>query len=216
MIRRLQRLILRLLVGLFVASVLWVAGVSAWRLNTGWSFRFSPVPQGKILGRHQSVTVHAYGWGDSVRGEYGLEYECVELVNRYYVQVLGYRNLTRTGDADSYFWSASAKELKAFPNGGSVAPAVHDILVFDGAPTDGQVGHVAIIVEVDELNGTVTFIEQNMKVFADRMFERDVWKDTLPLRHLGDQWFVDQSSYPFPIAGWSRLLDQPVSPRSLK
>lgn len=210
MIRRLQRLIL----GLLVVSVLWVAGVSAWRLYTGWSFRFSPVPHGTILGTHSGVTVHAYGWGGSVRGDYGLEYECVELINRYYVQVLGHRNLTRTGDADSYFWNATAKGLKAFPNGGIVAPAVHDILVFDGGPEDGSIGHVAVIVEVTE--NSVTFIEQNMKVSTDRVFERDVWKDTLPLRHLGDEWFVDHGFYPFPIAGWSRLLDQTASPRSLK
>lgn len=210
MIRRLQRLILTLL----IASLLWVAGVTVWRINTGWNFRFSPVPHGTILGNHQGVTVHAYGWGDSVRGDYGLEYECVELVNRYYVQVLGHRNLTRTGDADSYFWSATAKGLKAFPNSGPVAPAVHDILVFDGGPEDGSVGHVAIIVEVTDSG--VTFIEQNMKVFTDHAFEKDVWKDTLPLQHVDGEWFVDHGLYPFPIAGWSRSLDQKASPRSTK
>ncbi|MBI4256823.1 hypothetical protein HY626_02075 [Candidatus Uhrbacteria bacterium] len=114
MIRRLQQLTL----GLIAAMILGLALFTAWRLNTGWSFRFSPVAHGTILGEHHGVTVHAYGWGDSVRGEYGLEYECVELVNRYYVQVLGHRNLTKTGDADTYFWDAKAKMLQAFPNGG--------------------------------------------------------------------------------------------------
>lgn len=210
MIRTLQRLILALLIG----SVLWVAGVTIWRLNTGWSFRFSPVSHGTVLGSHHGVTLHAYGLGGSVRGEYGLEYECVELINRYYVQVLGHRNLTRTGDADTYFWSATAKGLRAFSNGGPVAPAVHDILVFDGGPEDGEVGHVAIIVAVTDTN--VTFIQQNMKVFTDRVFERDVWKDTLSLQQVGDDWFVDQGLYPSPIAGWSRPLEQTASPRSLK
>lgn len=210
MIRRLQRLILMML----VASILWVVGFAAWRLNTGWNFRLSPVPHGTILGEHQGVAVHAYGWGDSVRGDYGLEYECVELVNRYYVQVLGHRNMTKSGDADSYFWSATAKGLKAFPNGGVNPPAADDILVFDGGPEDGSVGHIAIIVEVTDTS--VTFVEQNMKVFADRVFEKDVWKDSLPMRHLEDEWFVDPGHYPFPIAGWSRPLDQTASPRSLK
>lgn len=214
MIRKLQRLILRLLVGLFVASVLWVAGVTVWRLNTGWSFRFSPLSHGTVLGTHQDVAVHAYGWGDSVRGDYGLEYECVELINRYYVQVLGHQNLTRTGHADSYFWDATAKGLRAFPNGGPVSPAVHDILVFDGGPADGSIGHVAIIVAVTDTS--VTFIEQNMKVYTDRMFEKDVWKDTLPIQRLENAWFIQQGPYPFPIAGWSRPLDQSTSPRGLK
>ena len=167
MIRRLLRLILALL----IVSVLWIAGFTTWRLNTGWSFRFSPVAHGTILGEHQGVTVHAYGWGDSVRGNYGLEYECVELINRYYVQVLGHRNMTKTGDADTYFWNAKAKGLQAFPNGGVDAPAVNDILVLDGGPEDGSVGHVAIVVEVDVSQGTITFIEQNMKVLTAVNYE---------------------------------------------
>ncbi|MBI4256824.1 CHAP domain-containing protein [Candidatus Uhrbacteria bacterium] len=91
---------------------------------------------------------------------------------------------------------------------------MNDILVFDGGPNDGSVGHVAIIIAIDTVNDTVTFIEQNMKVLTDRVFERDVWSDTLPLKYLDDEWFVEPGHYPFPIAGWSRPLNQSASPRS--
>ncbi|NQV90468.1 CHAP domain-containing protein [Candidatus Uhrbacteria bacterium] len=197
-----------------VVCVVGVAGYTFWRLNTGWTFRFIPLVHGTVLGEYEGVTVHAYGWGDSVRGEYGLEYECVELVNRYYVQVLGHRNLTKTGHADSYFWDAQAKGLQAFPNGGVDAPAINDILVFDGGPKDGSIGHVAVVIEVDVQEGTITFIEQNMKVFTDYVFERDVWKDSLPLTHLNGEWFVESGNYSFPIAGWSRPVNQSSPTRS--
>lgn len=190
---------------LFIGIVLCVTCVTVWRLNTGWSFFLAAPAHGEILGVENGVEVRAYGVGGSVRGEFGLEYECVELVNRYYVQVLGYRNMTRTGHAESYFWDARAKGLIAFQNGSSTPPAIHDILVFDGGESDGSVGHVAVVVGVDVDAGSVTFIQQNIRARADAVFVRDVWKDTLALRSLEGEWFINQGHYTFPVAGWSRV-----------
>jgi len=179
-----------------------------WRLATGWMLLFL-VPHGELLGTYEGVEVRSDGMGSSVRGEYGYEYECVELVNRYYVKVLGHSNMTKTGHADSYFWEANQKGLIAHPNGSSVRPQKHDILVSDGGPEDGSPGHVALIVDVDEAAGIVTIIQQNTVVRADFIFRRDVWIDTLQLRTVDGDWFVDQGPYPIPIAGWSRLPATP-------
>ena len=200
MIRFFRRVLIAWLVGL----ILWLAGFTAWRLHTGWKFFFNAPAHGEILGVENGVAVRAYGWGDSQRGEFGLEYECVELVNRYYAQVLKYRNMAKMGHAESYFWDASPKGLVAYPNGGSVPPAVHDILVFDGGFEDGSVGHVAIVVGVDVANNTVTFIQQHSIATADVVFRRERWKDTVPLRFLDGKWFVAQGRYTTPVAGWSR------------
>ena len=182
-----------------------VAGRVAWRLGAGWKFVFAVPAHGEILGTENGVTVHAYGWNGSFRGKFGLEFECVELINRYYTQVLEHRNMSRTGHAESYFWGADEKGLVAYPNGGTTAPAIHDILVFDGGLQDGSIGHVAVVVKVNEAEGSITFIQQNSVAFTDWVLRRDIWKDNLPLRHLGDEWIVDQGSYTDPIAGWSRL-----------
>jgi hypothetical protein len=189
----------------WTALVLCAALLIAWRLTTGWSFFFAAPPHGEILGVENGVEVRANA-SASVRGEYGLEYECVELINRYYVQILGHRNMTRTGHADSYYWSAHEKGLAAYPNGGSTRPEIHDILVFDWADDDGSVGHVAVVVDVDLATGSVTFIQQNMTVRADGgLFRREVWMDTLPLRSLNNGWTVEQGHYNIPVAGWARV-----------
>jgi hypothetical protein len=180
-----------------------------WRMATGWKF-FLQVSHGDLLGTYEEIEVRAKGMRSSVRGTYGLEYECVELVNRYYVQVLGHRNMTKTGHADSYFWDATQKGLVAYPNGSHVIPQKHDILVFDEGDSDGSPGHVAIIVDVDVITGVVMIIQQNTIVRTDWVLRRDIWKDTLRLVRAEDVdgWYVDQGSYTIPVVGWSRLPAQ--------
>ena len=209
-----RRMLKRVIVVTLLVPLMWVAGLTAWRLRSDWTFFFLAPQAGEILGTHNGVSVYAYGSGGSVRGDYGLEYECVELVNRYYVQVLGHRNMTKTGHAESYYWDAREKGLIAYNNGESVAPSVHDILVFDGGQDDGSVGHVAIVVEVDKERGSITFIEQNMIAYTDWVFRRDIWKDTLPLTHLDGEWFVDQRRYTLPVVGWSRIAPPTTRTRS--
>ncbi len=210
-----MRVIKSLSVLALVALLLWAAGLTALRLGAGWTFSFTAPAAGDVLGTHNGVDVRAYGSGGSVRGEFGLEFECVELVNRYYVQALGHRNMTKTGHAESYYWDARHKGLVAYPNGGSEPPAVHDILVFDGGESDGSVGHVAIVTQVDLEAGAITFVEQNMIAYTDFVFRRDIWKDTLPLlKNLDGEWFVDQGRYTLPVAGWSRLATPATQTRS--
>lgn len=158
-----------------------------------------PMFHGRVLGAYRGH--YLYMHIDSVRGKYGLEYQCVELINRYYVEELGYRNLTRTGHADSYLWSAKRKGLIAHMNGSSSKPQLDDILVFDIGNNDGQVGHVAIIIKVTD--DEVCFVQQNF--FYKN---KPVVHDCLPMQQFEGGWYVTtiktKKDYP-PVAGWSRL-----------
>jgi hypothetical protein len=96
------------------------------------------------------------GWGT-----YGLQYQCVEYVRRFYFLVKGIETregkMERrwNGNANTYFRTAERKGLDAFENGGKVPPQPEDILTFAGGPY----GHVAIITAV--LPDRIEFIEQN-------------------------------------------------------
>lgn len=108
----------------------------------------------------RSNGLYPYGscQGNSV---YGLQYQCVEYVRRFYHRVKGIETRKGVtgklwaGDAKSYFKTADLKGLHAFKNGGTVAPQPDDIIVFKGGPY----GHVAIITSVAD--GHIEIIQQN-------------------------------------------------------
>lgn len=152
---------------------------------------------GRIMGFYKKVPVYYHG-SESKRGRYGLEFQCVELINRFLVS-LGHRNLTRTGHADSYFWNADSKGLKAFSNGGHEQPRVDDLLIFDKGNQDGSPGHVAIIYSVTDKY--VCFVQQNVGT---------KWRDCLPMnRTLDNGWNItipaELTNECPPVAGWSRI-----------
>ncbi|MFQ5779638.1 MAG: CHAP domain-containing protein [Nitrospiria bacterium] len=91
------------------------------------------------------------------RSLYGLKYQCVEYVRRFYhlVQGVETRNGFWEGHANTYFKTAEGKGLNAFENGGPVPPLPDDIITFQGGPH----GHVAIITAVTDDH--IEFIEQN-------------------------------------------------------
>jgi surface antigen len=101
-------------------------------------------------------------------GTYGYIFQCVEYVNRFYVQAFSHRNMRGTGSGKDYFNSASTPDypLNQYSNGCPVLPQAGDILCFDaweGKPSNPD-GHVAIVrdVTMNGDNGTVTVIQQNV------------------------------------------------------
>ncbi len=164
-------------------------------------YRFSLPPHGTILGEVDGIQVFSANGGDD-RGQFGLEYQCVELVNRVFVEKHGHRNLTQTGHADSYYWYAKEKGLVSYTNGGDVRPEPWDALVFDGGDSDGTVGHIAVISRV--LDDRVEFIQQNFTSCQLFFVCRYNWQDSLPISRSGNGWSVHQGTYPQPVAGWSR------------
>jgi len=85
----------------------------------------------------------------------GMKWQCVEYVNRYYLQNYG-QNIRIAGqNAVDYYGNAAQRGLDAYPNGGQVAPQIGDILCLSG----NTYGHVAIIREVNTSN--IKVIQQN-------------------------------------------------------
>lgn len=146
--------------------------------SSGW--------RGQILGFYQSTAVRRQR-GDNRRGVYGLEFQCTELVNRYLVGQ-GHRNLSHTGNADSYYLAPTAKGLEHFANGGQTRPEPGDLLVFDG---NTGPGHIGIVYQVTE--NSVCLVQQNTPY----------WHECLPL-HFREGWHVEPITPDLPCLGWSR------------
>jgi len=109
-------------------------------------------PFGTYLGTYNGVASYSNGSNGYVSNTYnyvngtntGMEWQCVEYVNRYYL--INYlMNIRIAGqNAVDYFPNAAARGLVSYTNGGTVAPSIGDVLCFSG----NTYGHVAIIREV--------------------------------------------------------------------
>lgn len=111
------------------------------------SAKIAGVPYGTYLGEFNGVAAYSNGTVSNTgkRGVFGLMYQCVEFVNRYYVKVFGHKNMTGSGNAQNYYPTAASRGLRAYPNGGTEPPQSGDILCFAG----GGYGHVAIVRSVE-------------------------------------------------------------------
>lgn len=146
--------------------------------------------RGQVLGFYQGVPVRRHV-GESQRGAYGLEYQCVEFVNRYLVS-LGHRNLTRTGNADSYYYEARYKGLQSMPNGSTAHPEAGDILVFDPDGIGKDPGHVAVVSSVER--DKICVVQQNSPE----------WFRCLKLENAAGRWRVQPQNPNLPCVGWVR------------
>ncbi len=100
--------------------------------------------------------------------DYGLKWQCVEYIRRYYKDVLSHEFGTK-GHAEDYFDSTiadgatnSIRGLTQYQNGSSRKPETGDLIVFWNNENNksGGVGHVAIIASVS--NDSVTIAQQNV------------------------------------------------------
>lgn len=140
-----------------------------------------------------------------------MEFQCVEFINRFYAKKLHFKNMTRTGDADSYFWNATEKGLVAFANGSSTPPRMYDILVFDKSDHDGIPGHVAIISGVDLAHGTINVVQQNSVAKRyEGLLKKVISKESFPIeKNAQGEWFMPTQRNRLPVAGWSRPRSSP-------
>ncbi len=97
-------------------------------------------------------------------GQYGWEYQCVELVMRHF---LSKWSLNWDGDATDLLDNAPLGKVDVYSDGDAAHPPVPgDMIVFGG----GEMGHVALVTEV---TGTeVTIIEQNVPSSFERKLQR--------------------------------------------
>lgn len=156
---------------------------------------------GTSVGSFDGVDAYSNGSNTHVSGAYsccGMEWQCVEYVNRYYVQRLGHTNLKGTGHARSYFATASSKGLVAFANESTTPPAVGDMLVSEGRPgsESAKYGHIALVREVGP--SYVKVIHQN---WANDSSDNE---KTLSMSVSGGSYTVSGFSQSYPVTGWLR------------
>lgn len=115
-------------------------------------------PYGDVIGTYNGIAAKSNGDQATDRlGEFGLEFECVEYVNRYYIQKLHYTddhcgfpgNMRSCGNGVDYYPHAATIGLTPYANGGTVPPQPEDIISFSGGSTKAfcpqGCGHVAIV-----------------------------------------------------------------------
>jgi hypothetical protein len=110
------------------------------------------------------LNVYSNGTGGQDRaGTFGLQYECTELAMRWAHYKFGEPDIWPVSSAAD-MWNAGPSlpvPLAQEPNGGPVAPAHGDIIVFAATSAD-PTGHVAVVSSVTP--SSVTFVQQNFTV----------------------------------------------------
>jgi surface antigen len=96
---------------------------------------------------------------------YGLRWQCVEFVKRYYHDYLNHKMPDTYGHAKDFFNPAladgelnKARKLLQYSANSKTTPKVNDLLVF-GATSFNQYGHVAIVAKAD--TNEIEMIQQN-------------------------------------------------------
>jgi surface antigen len=161
-----------------------------------------------VLGDFNGVTVHSNGSSDYASGErsivngkdVGLKWQCVEYVNRYYLNKFGINLRDKHSNHAKTFWgNASKMQLARFSNGETTAPQVGDIAVSDS----GTYGHVAIVRSVSD--NQLCVAQQNVYQTSN-----DVNACTT-LGISNGKYTVGYFDNTTPITGWLRLKTVDIS-----
>jgi CHAP domain len=143
------------------------------------------------------------------RGTFGYQFQCVEYVNRFYVQALGHKNMVGTGNANQYFATASSKGLIAYKNGGTTPPQMGDIICSNGNGVN--VGHVAIVRQViDPPTGvkSIRVIHQNWANIPSKdkygawIYNPDANYKELIMTKINGKYTVNSFGSGYPVTGW--------------
>lgn len=155
-------------------------------------------PWGAPIGNFHECLAYSNGnYSNAYLGRYGYRYQCVEWVNRFYVQMMVHKNMRGMGNAEDYYDNYLTLGLCRYPNGGTESPRPGDILCSNG----GDFGHVAVVREVG--SNYVKVIQQNW--FND---SRDN-NMQLGMTVSGGHYTVAGFSASYPVQGWLRLCNLP-------
>lgn len=151
-------------------------------------------PWGTYVGKFHEVCAYSNGTTGYVGpyDTYGYRYQCVEWVNRFYVQMMVHKNMRGSGNANQYYDKYDTLGLNRYPNGGTEPPKPADILCSNG----GQYGHIAIVREVG--SNYVKVIQQNW--YNDYRDSAMV----LSMAVSGGHYTVSGFNSNYPIQGWLR------------
>lgn len=131
---------------------------------------------------------------------YGLKYQCVEFVKRYYHDALKHKMPNTYGHAKDFFNSQlndkilnKDRDLIQFKNPSQSKPRIDDLLVFMGT-TLNPYGHVAIVSKV--FDNSVEIIQQNSGPYGST-------RATFQLKKENNLYKIDNDL----IMGWLRMKD---------
>lgn len=136
---------------------------------------------------------------------FGLRWQCVEFVKRYYYHHLGHSMPDTWGNAVDFFDSslnnASLNErrgLLQFKNGNAFKPQEDDILVYRGTRANPY-GHVSIVVSVTD---------EEMEMIQQNLNTEGTTRTKCSLDSTDKGWFAGN----YLIMGWLRLPSRHYSP----
>jgi hypothetical protein len=148
------------------------------------------------------LNVYSNGDGNQDTAQtYGLQYECVELAQRWAAVRFGAQPIWPVAYAYQ-MWDVGPRlkvPWQQLPNGGAVAPQFGDLLVF-GSTTSSPAGHVAVVAGV--ASDHVDVVEQNWALSNPTGRARLPLDGTTMAARLG-----------MPVLGWLRAS---LAPRGLK
>lgn len=128
---------------------------------------------------------------------YGLRWQCVEFVKRYYYDHLKHKMPNTYGNAKDFFNTNlndgelnTDRNLLQYKNGSKTLPRVNDLLVFS-AVTFNKYGHVAIVSKADSTQ--IEMIQQNPGPTASSRVVYAVEKRN-------GKWYIDRND----LLGWLR------------
>jgi surface antigen len=185
-------------------SVLILAvALCAWTAPSGQPWPVLPfdqpdfAPWGTYVGSFQAVPGYSNGSTGYLGPDdtYGYRYQCVEWVNRFYVQMFAHVNMVHNGNANQYYDNYVQLGLDRYPNGGTEPPEPGDIICSDG----GDYGHIAVIRAVG--TNSVTVVQQNW--YEDSRDSALV----LGMSTGGGYYTVSSFSPSYPVQGWLRIRD---------
>ena len=150
---------------------------------------------GTVVGSYNGVTAYSNGTVSTVgpTSTYGIQYQCVEYVNRYSVVAKHKSNMKSTGNAKDYC-SGRPTGYTVYTNPSATKPATGDIVVSAG----GTYGHVAIVREVDSGSTFIKVIHQNWSNTSSDNSK------TLTMSYGGGRYTVNSFSGSYPVKCWVR------------
>lgn len=132
---------------------------------------------------------------------YGLRWQCVEFVKRYYYDYLNHKMPDSYGHAKDFFDTTLAdgtlnkkRNLIQYKNGSKAAPKENDLLVFNSHDFNPY-GHVAIVSKVSDKE--IELIQQNPGSTAPS-------RETYTVEKKDGKWTIDRDD----LLGWLRLQDE--------
>jgi len=152
----------------------------------------------KCMAINHQIIQDSHNIDSQTNFNYGLKWQCVEFINRYYKQIYDKDITVKGGNAKDYWTLASDKGLDKYangpnnaPDGSTSPPQVGDIIVSQGNP----VGHVAIVKQIDSKG--VHVAQQN---WDEGPFDQDY---VLTINLASNT--VNGFSAGYQVTGWLRL-----------